>query len=79
MVSIMQKCDLEIIPPGSKRILGIVGSPRKGGNTETLVDTILAGSAECGGVSEKVILQELSIAPCRACNYCKNKGFQQLQ
>jgi multimeric flavodoxin WrbA len=26
------------------QVLGIVGSPRKGGNTETLVDAVLAGA-----------------------------------
>ena len=74
MQSTKTLCGSKLESSEGKSILGIVGSPRKGGNTETLVDAVLAGAAECGGVSEKVILQELSIAPCRACNYCKKHG-----
>ena len=56
------------------RALGIVGSPRRGGNTETLVDEVLAGAAEEGAQTEKVILSNLDIGPCRACDACKKKG-----
>ena len=56
------------------RILGIVGSPRRGGNTEILVDEVLTGAAAAGALTEKVILDELDIAPCRACNSCRNSG-----
>ena len=57
-----------------KRALGIVGSPRRGGNTETLVDAVLAGAAEAGAQVEKVILDELDVRPCRACNACRKTG-----
>jgi multimeric flavodoxin WrbA len=56
------------------RALGIVGSPRRGGNTETLVDAVLAGAAEAGAQTEKVILDELDVRPCRACNVCQKTG-----
>lgn len=36
-----------------KRVLGIVGSPRRGGNTETLVNEALRGAEEAGGLTEK--------------------------
>jgi len=42
------------------RVLGIVGSPRKGGNTETLVDAVLAGAEEAGAATEKVLLRDRS-------------------
>jgi len=74
MQSIKQKTDFEQPSSGSKTILGIVGSPRRGANTETLVDSVLAGAEECGAVSAKVILPELDIAPCSACNKCQNDG-----
>ncbi len=54
------------------RVLGIVGSPRRGGNTEILVDEILAGAAEAGADTEKIILNELNILPCQACDACKD-------
>ncbi len=58
----------------SKRILGIIGSPRRGGNTEILVDEVLIGAEEAGARIEKVFLSELDIRPCRACEACKKAG-----
>ncbi len=57
-----------------KRALGIVGSPRRGGNTDILVDHILRGSADAGARVEKVHLSDLSIAPCQACYSCETTG-----
>lgn len=57
-----------------KRMLGIVGSPRRGGNTEILVDEVLRGAEEAGALVEKVILSKLDIAPCRACDACRKTG-----
>ena len=57
-----------------KRVLGIIGSPRRGGNTETLVDEVLRGAEDAGALTEKVILSELDIAPCRACDACGKTG-----
>ncbi|MCK4432405.1 MAG: flavodoxin family protein [Methanomicrobia archaeon] len=56
------------------RALGIVGSPRRNGNTEILVDEILAGAEEAGALTEKIILNELNILPCQACNACQKIG-----
>ena len=51
--------------------LGIVGSPRRGGNTEILVDEVLAGAEEAGALITKAILNELDISPCQSCNACQ--------
>lgn len=56
----------------TKRVLGIVGSPRRGGNTEILVDEVLAGAEEAGVLTEKVILARLEIVPCQACDACRD-------
>ena len=56
------------------KVLGIVGSPRRGGNTEILVDEVLRGAAEAGAQTDKVILSELNIAPCTACDACLETG-----
>jgi multimeric flavodoxin WrbA len=56
------------------QVLGIVGSPRIGGNTEVLVDEVLAGAKEAGASVEKVILNKLDIKPCQACNSCHKTG-----
>lgn len=55
-------------------VLGIVGSPRRGGNTELLVDQVLRGAEEAGGRAEKVILSEMKVQPCRACDACHRTG-----
>ena len=57
------------------RVLGIVGSPRIGGNTDILVDEVLAGAKEAGASVEKVILSKLEIKPCQACNSCYKTGI----
>ncbi len=56
------------------RVLGIVGSPRRGGNTEIIVDEILKGAEEAGAEVEKIMLGDLAIAPCQACYICREKG-----
>jgi multimeric flavodoxin WrbA len=53
------------------RILALIGSPRKGSNTDTVVDQILAGCGEKGHRSEKVYLYDYEIAPCIDCRRCK--------
>jgi len=58
----------------SGRVLGIVGSPRQGGNTDVLVQEILAGAADAGAQTEIVHLGELRIGACRACNACHETG-----
>jgi multimeric flavodoxin WrbA len=60
--------------PTHNKVLGIVGSPRRGGNTEVLVDKVLAGAQEAGALTDKVLLYELAIAPCRACDACRKTG-----
>ncbi|MFW9895392.1 MAG: flavodoxin family protein [Candidatus Thorarchaeota archaeon] len=56
------------------QVLGIVGSPRVGGNTDCLVDEILAGAEEAGASTEKIMLNKLNIKPCQACNSCYKTG-----
>lgn len=52
------------------RVLGIAGSPRRGGNTETLLDRFLAGAAEAGAEVEKVIVSHLDLRGCIGCDTC---------
>jgi multimeric flavodoxin WrbA len=53
------------------QILALVGSPRKGGNTEILVDELLSAAEVNGHKARKVRLAGLSIGPCRDCRACK--------
>ena len=57
-----------------RQVLGIVGSPRRGGNTEIMVDEVLRGAEEAGAEVRKVILSDLDIAPCDACMACETTG-----
>jgi multimeric flavodoxin WrbA len=57
------------------KALGIVGSPRKGGNSEILTAHCLKAVAEEGFETELVSLAGLDIKGCNACGYCfKNEG-----
>ena len=53
------------------KILALVGSPRKGGNTDILVDQILKGAKTKGHTSEKLYLYKYKISPCIDCRKCK--------
>ncbi len=53
------------------KAVGFIGSPRKGGNTETLVNEILAGAAEKGAQTSTYSLNDLNIKGCQSCFYCK--------
>jgi len=50
------------------KVVGIVGSPRKGMNTDTLVTKVLEGALARGAETEKIMLNDLDIKPCQACN-----------
>ena len=54
--------------------MGIVGSPRKNGNTEILVNETLKGASEAGAETEVLRLEDMNINPCRACMDCKTNG-----
>ena len=55
--------------PGIK-VLGIAASPRRGANTERLLDSALKGAKSNGAITEKVVLNLLKIKPCQACSRC---------
>jgi len=53
-----------------ERVLGISGSPRAGGNTETLVERVLSAAAAEGAETRLFSLAGKTIAPCRDCRKC---------
>lgn len=53
------------------KVIGIVGSPRKNGNTSTLVQQVLEGAAEAGAETKTFILNEMNYKGCQGCSYCK--------
>ena len=56
------------------KVIGLVGSPRKGGNTENLVKTALMAAEELGANTEIISLGSAEIEPCIACDICKATG-----
>lgn len=52
------------------KVIGIVGSPRKNGNTELLTAHALSAIAEEGLDTELVRMAGLDIRPCNACMVC---------
>ena len=56
----------------TKRVLILSGSPRKGGNSDSLCEQFAKGAQEAGHKVEKIWIQDKKIAPCLACYYCKD-------
>lgn len=56
------------------KVLGIAGSPRRDGNTDLLLQEVMAGAASNGAETKTVILSQLNIAPCRHCDGCLETG-----
>ena len=53
------------------KILALIGSPRKNGNTDLLVDQILRGCKTKGYSAEKLYLYDYTISLCTDCRNCK--------
>ncbi len=56
------------------KVLGIVGSPRDGGNTDTLVTTALRSAADAGAATQKLFIGRYKIGPCTSCGACVKTG-----
>jgi arsenate reductase len=56
-------------------VLGISGSPRKGGNSDTLLDAFLEGGRGLGAEIEKIAPSSMSIRPCIECRTCERTGY----
>jgi hypothetical protein len=57
------------------RVLGIGGSPRKGGNTDTLLARFVEGCASQGAEVKTLSACALKIAGCRHCDGCFAAGM----
>jgi multimeric flavodoxin WrbA len=56
------------------QVLGLVCSPRRGGNTERLVTEALAAIEALGVATDLVSVATLRIAPCTGCEACHDAG-----
>ena len=53
------------------KVIGIVASPRHGGNTDLLIDAVLAGARAAGAASEKTHLGDVDLQFCLGCERCQ--------
>jgi len=56
------------------KVLGLLGSPRRQSNTEILLDSALAGAVDRGAETEKLLLSEMDISPCKEIYACLETG-----
>jgi multimeric flavodoxin WrbA len=56
------------------KVLGLFGSPRRGGNTEILLEEVLQGAEKEGAEIEHLYLSDLDITPCTECHGCDETG-----
>lgn len=59
------------MPP---KILCLLGSPRRRGNAELLLDNAIAGARTAGAETEKIRVADLNVTPCIACGGCDRTG-----
>ena len=52
------------------KIIGIIGSPRKGGNTEIMIKEALKAVEKEGVEIDVIRLYDLDLKPCDGCRIC---------
>ncbi len=56
------------------KMLVVLGSPRKGGNGETLARKVADAVEQGGGTVEYIRLNDLNLRPCQGCGGCDKTG-----
>ncbi len=56
------------------KVLGIFGSPRRGGNTEILLEEALKGTEKEGARVDRLYLSDFTLTPCKECHGCDRTG-----
>jgi len=59
---------------GTLNLIGISCSPRKGGNTDIMVQQVLATAKEAGVEVEMLRVADMKSSPCDACSTCAETG-----
>ena len=58
------------------KAIAVNGSPRKGWNTDMLLQQALKGAADAGAETELIQLSDLKFSGCRSCFACKRAGAE---
>lgn len=61
------------------KVLILMGSPRKKGNTKILCDEFARGAEEAGHDVETVVIRDLDIGGCLGCSACQRNGGECVQ
>lgn len=57
-----------------QNILAVYGSPRRHGNTATLLNAAVEGARDAGAEVETIVLRDVKISPCLEIYGCKKNG-----
>ena len=55
-------------------VLGLQGSPRRGGNTDTFLTAFMERAGRAGAATETIQTAKAGIIPCKGCGYCEKHG-----
>lgn len=58
-----------------KKVIGIAGSPRRNGNSERALDSVLKGVEMAGNYVEKIVICDMKVSPCNSCGGCHANGI----
>lgn len=71
----LQRTKIKIMKTsGSAKVLGINASPRKGGNTDIIIDKILKAAKDNGADIDKIVLNGLRLRHCQGCDEPNDNG-----
>jgi len=57
-----------------KKVIGIIGSPRKLGNSSSIVNEVLRGAQDSGAETKVFYLNSMNIKGCQSCMYCRKNN-----
>jgi len=61
------------------KIVAVYGSPRRNGNTATLLKRAVGGASDAGAQVEEIVLRDLKMSPCLEIYGCNKAGECRLQ
>ena len=64
--------------PEEMKVIAFCSSPRKGGNTDILIDEALRGVKDAGAQGEKFMLQKLNMKNCISCRKCMDPDYERI-
>lgn len=65
---------MSALTDSSPRVLCIAGSPRRYGNSERLLDALIAGIEAEGGEAVRLVAKDANVSVCLGCNACSKDG-----